>query len=245
MVLEYSGTDLALIELSTSLKLCSTFRWSPACSRPGASRPPTPRCRRSPSASPPIWPSLRSAAFCSDCSKRRSPDAVFRVPEFLGAALMLGLLATLLGFVPGASMSRIALDVAHLLAGTLVLISFSSSIQTPLCAAAERICGARLRGRRLGRLAGLRSGRAAPLCHRGDRARRSRRSSFRLPCTGSSSSSAFIAKSRRSVGVGIAMLAGIGLVALSMVVMLRVTTAPIRWRARISPSRSRWYCSGS
>jgi hydrogenase-4 component E len=36
-----------------------------------------------------------------------------------------------------------------------------------------------------------------------------------------------------------------GAVALSMVVMLRVTPTPIRWRARISPSRCRWCCSAS
>jgi hydrogenase-4 component E len=46
------------------------------------------------------------------------------------------------------------------------------------------------------------------------------------------------------VGIGPTMLAGMGLVALSMVVMLRVTPMPIRWRARTSPSRWPWCCSG-
>jgi hypothetical protein len=45
------------------------------------------------------------------------------------------------------------------------------------------------------------------------------------------------------VGIGPTMLAGMGLVALSMVVMLRVTPMPIRWRARTSPSRCRSCCS--
>ena len=45
------------------------------------------------------------------------------------------------------------------------------------------------------------------------------------------------------VGVGAAMLAGIGLVALSMVVMLRVTHGADPLRARTSPSRSPWSCS--
>ena len=47
------------------------------------------------------------------------------------------------------------------------------------------------------------------------------------------------------MGVGTAMLAGMSLVALSMVVMLRVTTAPIRLPARTSLSHSRWCCSAS
>ena len=43
---------------------------------------------------------------------------VFRVPEFLGVALMLGLLATLLRFVSREPvMTGFAFDVAHLLAG--------------------------------------------------------------------------------------------------------------------------------
>ena len=46
--------------------------------------------------------SSRSAAFCSRLFETAiAKMRVFRVPEFLGAALMLGLLATLLLFVSG------------------------------------------------------------------------------------------------------------------------------------------------
>ena len=47
------------------------------------------------------------------------------------------------------------------------------------------------------------------------------------------------------VGIGPTMLVGIGLVALSMVVMLRRQRPPIRWRARISHLPSRSCCSAS
>jgi hydrogenase-4 component E len=47
------------------------------------------------------------------------------------------------------------------------------------------------------------------------------------------------------VGVGTAMLAGMSLVALSMVVCCVSPTAPIRLPARTSRSRSRWCCSAS
>ena len=72
------------------------------------------------------------ALFETSIAKMR----VFRVPEFLGAALMLGLLATLLRFVRVREllMSRIDFDVAHLLAGTLVLISFLELYQDRLYA---------------------------------------------------------------------------------------------------------------
>ena len=44
---------------------------------------------------------------------------VFRVPEFLGAALMLGLLGTFLLFVSrGLKMLKLSFDIAHLLAGS-------------------------------------------------------------------------------------------------------------------------------
>jgi formate hydrogenlyase subunit 4 len=102
MVLEYSGRHLALIELSASLKLvlyvsiiaCLFAPWGLAPSGAG-------------------WTALVTgvaaylgklailgfllALFETSIAKMR----VFRVPEFLGAALMLGLLATLLRFVSG------------------------------------------------------------------------------------------------------------------------------------------------
>jgi formate hydrogenlyase subunit 4 len=100
MVLEYSGRHLALIELSASLKLivyvsliaCLFVPWEMAA--PGA-----------PAAALAIGAAayvgklavggVLLALFETVIAKMR----VFRVPEFLGAALMLGLLATLLLFV--------------------------------------------------------------------------------------------------------------------------------------------------
>ena len=60
---------------------------------------------------------------------------VFRVPEFLGVALMLGLLATLLLFVVGEPLDdTLTFDIAHLLAGSLVLVSFMLLYQDRLYA---------------------------------------------------------------------------------------------------------------
>ena len=100
MVLEYSGRHLAMIEVAAALKLllyvsllgCVFLPWGIAA----AGR----ACMPTPSASPPTWPSWRLggvllAVFETSIAKMR----VFRVPEFLGAALMLGLLGTLLLFV--------------------------------------------------------------------------------------------------------------------------------------------------
>jgi formate hydrogenlyase subunit 4 len=100
MVLEYSGRHLALIELTAALKLtlymsliaCLFAPWGMAA--PGA-----------PAAALAIGAvaymgklavgGFLLALFETSIAKMR----VFRVPEFLGAALMLGLLATLLLFV--------------------------------------------------------------------------------------------------------------------------------------------------
>jgi formate hydrogenlyase subunit 4 len=100
MVLEYSGRHLALIDLSAELKLllyvsliaCLFIPWGIA----------------SPEAAPAALligvaayvaklaaGGFLLAVFETSIAKMR----VFRVPEFLGAALMLGLLATLLMFV--------------------------------------------------------------------------------------------------------------------------------------------------
>ena len=102
MVLEYSGRHLALIELSASLKLllyvsliaCLFVPWGMAAPGAGVG----------------AWSigavsylvklaagGFLLALFETSIAKMR----VFRVPEFLGAALMLGLLATLLRFVSG------------------------------------------------------------------------------------------------------------------------------------------------
>jgi formate hydrogenlyase subunit 4 len=100
MVLEYSGRHLALIELSASLKLllylsliaCLFVPWGLV-----------------PAGAAPAMLAIGIAAYVGKLAVGGSLLAlfetsiakmrVFRVPEFLGAALMLGLLATLLLFV--------------------------------------------------------------------------------------------------------------------------------------------------
>ena len=102
MVLEYSGRHLALIELAASLKLllyvsliaCLFAPWGIDGGR-----------RRTPTLAVGIAAYVGKLAvggfflvlFETSIAKMR----VFRVPEFLGVALMLGLLATLLLFVSG------------------------------------------------------------------------------------------------------------------------------------------------
>jgi formate hydrogenlyase subunit 4 len=100
MVLEYSGRHLALIELSASLKLllyvsliaCLFVPW-------GLSAPGTGFAAVAVGALSYMGKlaggGMLLALFETSIAKMR----VFRVPEFLGAALMLGLLATLLLFV--------------------------------------------------------------------------------------------------------------------------------------------------
>ncbi|MGL3106331.1 respiratory chain complex I subunit 1 family protein [Bradyrhizobium sp. BR 1432] len=102
MVLEYSGRHLALIDLSSHLKLllyvsliaCVFLPWGTATVDAGAGRL--------------VFGALLYfgklavlgfllAVFETSIAKMR----VFRIPEFLGAALMLALLATLLRFVSG------------------------------------------------------------------------------------------------------------------------------------------------
>jgi formate hydrogenlyase subunit 4 len=102
MVLEYSGRHLALIELASALKLllymsliaCIFVPWGLAKPGDGATA----------YALGFVYYAVKLAigaallaVFETSIAKMR----VFRVPEFLGAALMLGLLATLLRFVSG------------------------------------------------------------------------------------------------------------------------------------------------
>jgi formate hydrogenlyase subunit 4 len=100
MVLEYSGRHLALIDLSSELKLllyvsviaCLFVPWGIAMS------PPSPQgiaIGVGAYVAKLAVSSLLLAVFETSIAKMR----VFRVPAFLGAALMLGLLATLLLFV--------------------------------------------------------------------------------------------------------------------------------------------------
>jgi formate hydrogenlyase subunit 4 len=102
MVLEYSGRHLALIELSSSLKLilyvsliaCLFAPWG--IESAGAALPALALGAVAYVGKLVVGGSLL-ALFETSIAKMR----VFRVPEFLGAALMLGLLATLLRFVSG------------------------------------------------------------------------------------------------------------------------------------------------
>jgi formate hydrogenlyase subunit 4 len=100
MVLEYSGRHLALIELSASLKLllyisllaCLFAPWGLAF---GQSAPVLLAIGLGAYLAKLLAGGFLLALFETVIAKMR----VFRVPEFLGAALMLGLLATLLLFV--------------------------------------------------------------------------------------------------------------------------------------------------
>ncbi len=102
MVLEYSGRHLALIDLSSQLKLlvyvsliaCMFMPW-------GAAEPRAGDLALAIGALTYIGKLMACgillAVFETSIAKMR----VFRIPEFLGAALMLALLATLLRFVSG------------------------------------------------------------------------------------------------------------------------------------------------
>jgi formate hydrogenlyase subunit 4 len=102
MVLEYSGRHLALIELASWLKLvlyvsliaCLFAPWGIESS--GAALPALALGIATYIAKLAV-DGVLMALFETSVAKMR----VFRVPEFLGAALMLGLLATLLRFVSG------------------------------------------------------------------------------------------------------------------------------------------------
>lgn len=102
MVLEYSGRHLALIDLCSELKLllyislisCLFFSWGEA--PPGAG-PTALAVGAAAYAAKLALGGLLLAVFETSIAKMR----VFRVPEFLGIALMLALLATLLRFVSG------------------------------------------------------------------------------------------------------------------------------------------------
>ena len=117
------------------------------------------------------------------------------------------------------------------------------ALSGPALRAAQRLCRARAGAGGLGRLAGLHPGRAASLRHRGDRARLQ---GDRHPGGAASDHRAARHPSRdregrrrrpdhaRRHGPGRAVHGGHA---------ARDRTAPIRWRARISPSRCRWCCS--
>jgi formate hydrogenlyase subunit 4 len=102
MVLEYSGRHLALIELSAALKLilytsllvCLFLPWGIGSASASL---PTLAVGTLAYLGKLALGGFLLALFETSIAKMR----VFRVPQFLGAALMLGLLATLLRFVSG------------------------------------------------------------------------------------------------------------------------------------------------
>jgi formate hydrogenlyase subunit 4 len=102
MVLEYSARHLALIDLAASLKLllyvsliaCIFVPWSLAPAGAGLSAYAIGLAAYIVKLAA---GGFLLAVFETSIAKMR----VFRVPQFLGAALMLGLLATLLRFVSG------------------------------------------------------------------------------------------------------------------------------------------------
>jgi len=102
MVLEYSGRHLALIDLASELKLllyvsligCLFTPWGISGAEPSAA---TLLIGFAAYVAKLVAGGFLLALFETSIAKMR----VFRVPEFLGAALMLGLLATLLLFVSG------------------------------------------------------------------------------------------------------------------------------------------------
>ncbi len=102
MVLEYSGRHLALIDLAAELKLllymsliaCLFLPWGLVTAGFG---PPALAIAVTAYVAKLVGLSFLLAVFETAIAKMR----VFRVSEFLGAALMLGLLATLLLFVSG------------------------------------------------------------------------------------------------------------------------------------------------
>jgi len=102
MVLEYSGRHLALIELSAALKLLVYISLIACLFAPWGISPPTAEPKLliigvAAYATKLAFGGMLLAVFETSIAKMR----VFRVPGFLGAALMLALLATLLRFVSG------------------------------------------------------------------------------------------------------------------------------------------------
>jgi formate hydrogenlyase subunit 4 len=102
MVLEYSGRHLALIELSASLKLILYISLIGCLFVPWGLQPAGAGIGEAAIGIAAYVGKLAAGGFLlalfeTSIAKMR----VFRVPEFLGVALMLGLLAALLRFVSG------------------------------------------------------------------------------------------------------------------------------------------------
>ena len=100
MVLEYSGRHLAMIDLAASLKLRSTFRDRLRVLPVRHGRQPRrPVAGRGSAASPGCSRLAAGRRALGVAEMSIAKMRVFRVPNFLGAALMLGLLGVLLLFV--------------------------------------------------------------------------------------------------------------------------------------------------
>jgi formate hydrogenlyase subunit 4 len=100
MVLEYSGRHLALIELTASLKLLLYMSLIACVFAPwGMAAPEAPAAALMIGALAYVGKLAAGGFLLALFETAIAKMRVFRVPEFLGAALMLGLLATLLLFV--------------------------------------------------------------------------------------------------------------------------------------------------
>jgi formate hydrogenlyase subunit 4 len=100
MVLEYSGRHLAMIELAASLKLLLYISLIAAIFVPwGIAGPAHGPASFAIGAGAYVAKLAAGAVLLAIFETSIAKMRVFRVPEFLGAALMLGLLATLLRFV--------------------------------------------------------------------------------------------------------------------------------------------------
>ena len=224
MVLEYSGRHLALIELSSSLKLILYISVIACLFAPYGLAPAGAGLLALATGIAAYVGKLAVlgillALFETSIAKMR----VFRVPEFLGVALMLGLARDAVALRLGEFlMSGIDFDIAHLLAGSLVLISFLELYQDRLYSLLNIFA--------LHALALAAS--VAWQAFIQD-----------APHLYVTAAIALVFKAivipvalhriivrlgihreiEKVVGVGLTMIAGIGLVALSMVVMLRVT----------------------
>jgi formate hydrogenlyase subunit 4 len=100
MVLEYSGRHLALIELTAALKLILYMSLIACVFAPwGMAAPDAPAAALMIGAGAYVGKLAAGGFLLALFETAIAKMRVFRVPEFLGAALMLGLLATLLLFV--------------------------------------------------------------------------------------------------------------------------------------------------
>ena len=171
MVLEYSGRHLALIELAAALKLllymslhrlhlCAVWH------RGGADGPLGIAVGLAAYLGKLAVRGLLLAIFETSVAKMR----VFRVSEFLGGALMLGLLGVSCSSCRGPSDGNRLLRRRASSRRRHGRRQLHAALPGPHVRHAERLRAARRRAGALGRLAGLCAGRAAPLCDGGARA---------------------------------------------------------------------------